>query len=93
MLTHSNQKYSLYASQTLVCEVQWTKVSGTLTFGISSVHVFDNLPTYRNSSVITPSTTTTGHMDTGWGYMKLLTNTGAGSMDIMTLSGKTAFSF
>lgn len=96
METHCNQKYSFYVSQPLDCEMQRTNVSGTLPFGISSAHVFDNLPmglTYRNSSAITASPTMTGHMATGWGCMKLLTKTGAGSTDITTLSGKTAFSF
>lgn len=49
--------------------------------------------TYRNSSVITLSITLTTNMDTGWGYMKLKTNTGAGLMEVMTLSGKKASFF
>lgn len=45
--------------------------------------------THRNSSAITPSSTMTGSMDTGWGCNKTVRCSGCGWMDELTFWGKS----
>lgn len=47
--------------------------------------------THRNSSAVTPSTTMTPSMDTGWGCNKIVRSSGCGWMEETTLWGRSDF--